>query len=150
MLLPDVGVITHHVGKLGTYALVARSLTPQTPITSSGERDGSSQGFQVEAVEFKADQFENASGCPTTVKFTGYIKANGPGTVKYTFTRSDGATGPVFTLDFDAAGVKTATTTWTLGGAGLKTYKGWQAIKIISPNQTESSHESGAFVVECK
>jgi hypothetical protein len=70
--------------------------------------------------------------------------------VKYTFTRSDGATGPVFTLDFDAAGTKTVNTTWTLGGVGLMEYAGWQRLKILSPNEIESSAETGSFKISCK
>jgi len=56
----------------------------------------------------------------------------------------------VFTLDFDAAGTKTVNTTWTLGGVGLMEYKGWQRLKILSPNEIESSAETGSFKMSCK
>ena len=46
--------------------------------------------------------------------FRGYITADGPGRVKYTFTRSDGATGPVYIMDFKRAGTQAVTTDWTL------------------------------------
>ncbi len=70
--------------------------------------------------------------------------------MKYTFTRSDGATGPAFTLDFKAAGTQQVSTAWTLGDAvALPTYEGWQALKVLSPNEVESSHETGRFVLKC-
>jgi hypothetical protein len=49
-----------------------------------------------------------------TIQFSGSITVKGKGTVKYTFVRSDGATGPVYTLDFDGDGTKAVDTTWTL------------------------------------
>jgi hypothetical protein len=106
--------------------------------------------FAVIDASLKPEQFENVGQCPVTVKFTGYITTNGPGTVKYTFTRNDGATAPVFRLDFDAAGTKPVSTTWTLGGPGLTEYSGWQRLKILSPNEFESSLETGSFKMACK
>ena len=70
-----------------------------------------------------------------TVAFGGSLTTNGPGAVKYSFTRSDGATSPVYTMDFKEAGTQSVTTSWTIGDAqSLPTYEGWQAIKILSPN----------------
>jgi hypothetical protein len=70
--------------------------------------------------------------------------------VKYTFTRSDGATSPVFTLHYPEAGVQPITTSWTIGDRrSLPTYAGWQAIKILSPNVIESSHDAGSFEMTC-
>jgi hypothetical protein len=107
------------------------------------------QKFQVVGATLKADSFENNGPCPRTVNFNGYIKANGPGTVTYKLIRSDGASGPVRTLDFREAGSQPVNTTWTLGGPGLPRFEGWEAIKILSPNDLESSHETGAFVLNC-
>lgn len=99
----------------------------------------------------KADDARLGGACPLTVNFNGYIRTDGPATVKYTFIRSDGATAPVYTLEFKEAGTQSVSTSWTLGDAkALPTYEGWQAIKILSPNQMESSRETGGFQINCK
>lgn len=154
-LLEDVDVISTTTDQLGDYAVTAR--------LSSGVAGGGSgpkpdpkpspkpaEVFAVIDADLKPEQVENFGQCPVTVKFTGYITTNGPGTVKYTFTRNDGATAPVFTLDFDAAGTKTVNTSWMLGGPGLMEYSGWQRLKILSPNEMESSLEKGSFKMACK
>ena len=152
-MLDSVDVISITTDQLGDYAVTARLLNagpgpgPGGPKPDPGKK--APESFAVIDAGLKADQFENVGQCPVTVKFTGYITTNGPGTVKYTFTRNDGATAPVFTLDFDAAGTKTVSTTWTLGGPGLMEYSGWQRIKILSPNEFESSPEMGRFKIAC-
>src|SRR5215210_3492944 len=70
--------------------------------------------------------------CPVTIKFSGTITVKGKGPVKYTFVRSDGATAPVFTLDFAADETKHVDTTWTLSPPR---FGEWVAIKILSPNE---------------
>ncbi|MDQ6785506.1 MAG: hypothetical protein M3033_01620 [Acidobacteriota bacterium] len=108
------------------------------------------EGFRVTEVFLKADDARPTGKCPLTVKFNGYITANGAGTVKYTFTRSDGATAPAYALTFEKAGTQPVSTDWTLGDASaLPYYEGWQAVKILSPNEMESSHETGSFVLKC-
>jgi hypothetical protein len=105
--------------------------------------------FAVTEAGLSPDEAKVLGPCPATITFTGYITTNGPGTVTYTFTRSDGARGPAFTLAFKDAGTQAVTTTWTLGGTALAAYDGWQAIKILTPNEVESSHETGRFVLSC-
>lgn len=95
---------------------------------------------------------ESYSGkCPTTIKFEGEIKVTkitrAPLKVQYKFIRSDGAFAPIQTLDFEKDGVKKVSTTWTLGGPGLPTYAGWQAIKIVYPQDVESNKAN--FKIEC-
>jgi hypothetical protein len=98
------------------------------------------EDFRVSEAFLKADNAEMIGPCPIKVNFQGYIKTNGPGTVKYTFTRSDGATGPVHVLEFKEAGSQAVSTSWTLGNAStLPRFDGWQAIKILSPNYVESN-----------
>lgn len=73
---------------------------------------------------------------------------NAPGIVSYIFTRSDGATDTnIKKLKFLAAGSKSVSATWTLGGATLPDYKGWQTIKILSPSALNSAHAN--FEVYC-
>ncbi len=130
-----------NVGKRQPSPLNDKPIPADKPVPA----DKPTRNFMVTDAVLKADEAKLVGQCPLTVRFTGYITANGPGTVKYTFTRSDGATAPVFTVDFKEAGTKTVTSTWTLS----RNYDGWQAIKILSPNETESSHDTGAFAVAC-
>jgi hypothetical protein len=108
----------------------------------------SSQPFQVTAVSLTASPAKYEGPCPGVIKFSGTITVNGRGTVKYTFLRSDGATAPVFTLAFAGPGTKTVGTTWTLGGAALPNYSGWEAIKILSPNEMVS--DKAGFELICR
>lgn len=85
--------------------------------------------------------------CPALLKFRGHIKVNQPATVKYKFIRSDGADAPVQTLHFPRAGTQPANTTWTLGGPGLPSYRGWVAIKVLEPLEVESNKAN--FRVQC-
>ncbi|HSP61462.1 MAG TPA: hypothetical protein VLQ90_00615, partial [Pyrinomonadaceae bacterium] len=166
-LLPSVDVISVSTNQLGDYVVTARTL----PGTAGGKQNEATKPDQIKkpeetrkqiAVEkpaanfmvtdagLKADEAKVSGRCPVTVKFGGYITANGPGRVTYTFTRSDGATGPVFNLDFKAAGTQYVKTSWMLGGQELATYEGWQAIKILSPNEFESNHKMGSFFMGCQ
>jgi subtilase family protein len=110
----------------------------------------SRQASLVTAVSLTAVEPNLSRPCPIKVNFTGSITTNGPGTVTYTFTRSDGATAPTFTLDFKEAGTQSVSTDWTLGHpTALPAYEGWQTIKILSPNLKESNRETGAFAIKC-
>src|SRR5215831_6030394 len=105
---------------------------------------------RVTSVQLQPSQPKYIAGCPITVTFNGTITTNGPGTVRYTFTRNDGGIGPEGTLDFKSADKKEVTTTWTIGDdSQLPAYSGWVAIKILSPNEMESSHETGSFNISC-
>ena len=112
---------------------------------------GVSEESKVTEVFLKADDGRPTGPCPLRVTFRGYITADGPGTIKYTFTRSDGATGPVYIMEFKQAGTQAVMTDWTLGDPKvLPRYAGWQAVKVLSPVEIESSHETGSFEINCK
>lgn len=102
---------------------------------------------KVTAVTLAANPTNYSGPCPGTIKFFGKISAKGKGAVTYQFFRSDGATGPVMTVVFDGPGSKEVSTTWTLGGAALPTYAGWEAVRILSPNPMESNR--AAFKLTC-
>jgi len=111
---------------------------------------GANEEFSVTEVFLKADDGRPSGPCPLRVVFRGYITANGPGRIKYTFTRSDGANGPVQIMEFKRAGTQAVMTDWTLGDATvLPRYEGWQAVKVLSPAVVESSHETGSFALSC-
>ncbi|HEX6190111.1 MAG TPA: hypothetical protein VFZ40_18680 [Pyrinomonadaceae bacterium] len=126
-------------------------LIPSTNLLFNVTGAASAQKGLVTTAFLKADDARPRGPCPITVNFSGYIKTAGPGTVTYTFTRSDGATSPVYTLEFKEAGSQSVTTAWTLGDANaLPAYEGWQAIKVLSPNPFESSQETGRFSIKCE
>src|SRR5689334_7338699 len=83
--------------------LAAAALVPGLARRASA---GQEEEARVTSASLKADDARPAGPCPVTVNFSGYIKTAGPGTVKYTFTRSDGATAPVSTLFFKEAGTQ--------------------------------------------
>lgn len=102
----------------------------------------------VTASSLSSTPAKSQGRCPVTINFSGAITVNGKGTVQYRFLRSDGAVGPLQVLQFDSAGTKPVSTIWSLGGPGLSTYSGWQAIDIVSPNVMQSEKASFAFQCE--
>ncbi|MGB0126831.1 MAG: hypothetical protein WBP72_04265 [Rhodocyclaceae bacterium] len=83
----------------------------------------------VTGSSLKASPAVYRGNCPGTVTFNGSITSNSAGAVRYTFTRSDGATSPTRTLLFRRAGTLKVSTTWTLGGPY---FAGWQGLRILS------------------
>ena len=78
--------------------------------------------------------------CPGVITFNGTITSDKAQTVTYIFTRSDGATDTLpKTLTFTGPGAKSVSTTWTLGGDGLPSYVGWEAVKITKPSVVTSA-----------
>jgi hypothetical protein len=88
----------------------------------------------------------SASGhCPVHIHFAGTITAPPGVSGTYTFLRSDGAVdtghhtfGP---------GATPVSDDWTLGGAGLTSFTGWEAIKILTPGTLQSDHAT--FTMHC-
>jgi hypothetical protein len=122
---------------LAVVALIASSVTR-------------AQGV-VTDVGIRADpSYLQSHVCPVTVVFNGYITMNGPGTVTWKIVRSDGASSPVYSLDFLKPGTQTVSETWTLGDAAvLPNYEGWVAIQVLTPNAVESSHADANFMMTC-
>jgi hypothetical protein len=139
MKMPQTKTHALRLAVLTTLALFVLANTLPLPA-------GAMQSRVIEVV-LKAEPVRSGP-CPVTVTFNGYITSDGPGTVKYTFGRSDGATGPVHTLEFKTAGTQAVATTWTLGGPDT-VFEGWQIIKVLSPNAVESKPEAGAFTLRC-
>jgi hypothetical protein len=127
-------------------AIVCLSLIFTVAFVASAQR----KDFRVTEAFLKADDARLSGPCPLKATFNGYITTNGPGIVKYTFTRNDGATAPIYQMEFTEAGRQAVSTDWTLGDASaLPHYEGWQVIKILSPNEMESSHQTGSFSIIC-
>ena len=112
------------------------------PPTTNDPPLAPSSDFRVLGSDLKAQitSFDEQN-CRVCVNFEGQIEAHGTGTVEYTFGRSDNATGPSFSLNFERSGVKQVGTTWQRGGVrsgSSYSIEGWQTIKIVSPNLMES------------
>jgi len=107
--------------------------------------------FRVIGTTLVANPDDHDGRCPVRITFSGSITANKAGRVRYTFVRSDGARDTRdLSLDFDGPGSKTVETTWTLGAAvpTFQPFKGFQRIKILSPNEMES--DRAVFVLHCR
>jgi hypothetical protein len=80
---------------------------------------------------------------PARVHFTGRIRADAPGPVKYTWVRSDKPSTATFTLNFTQAGSLPVTYDWLLKGPA----DGWVVLQVISPETANSGKVQ--FQVTC-
>jgi hypothetical protein len=69
--------------------------------------------------------------CPGVITFHGtvIVRSNGPAEIGYQFSRSDGATGQNKYIETTGPGTYHITETWTLGGAQVPNYSGWEHFK---------------------
>lgn len=100
-----------------------------------------------------------ASGaCPQTITFNGYVAVSGgvwdpahPAHVAFQFLRSDGANGPVTYFDVSHPGKHAVSDTWTLGGATLPVYNGWEQIKAwATAGGGAALSNKAVFHMECR
>jgi len=105
------------------------------------------QAFKVTGVSVSVSEAEYTGFCPHKFTFTGRITTNREGTVRYTWLRSDGIPRKTYTLEFQAAGTKTVTHEWELGGV-MGTYRDqWAQIEILAPNSRLSNQAE--FDLKC-
>lgn len=105
------------------------------------------EAFKVTGVSASVSEPEYRGSCPHRFVFTGRITVNRPGTVRYRWLRSDGSAYPEKTLAFAAAGTKTVSDYWELGGA-MGTYRDrWLRLEILAPNSLLSN--KAVFELEC-
>ncbi|HPD57928.1 MAG TPA: CARDB domain-containing protein [Smithellaceae bacterium] len=104
------------------------------------------------SAQLKAVPPSYSGSCPAKIEFEGFISVRNltrpPLRLQYKFIRSDGASAPVQTLTFNRDGAQPVRTTWQLGGPGLPSYTGWQAIKVVYPQDLESNKAN--FSVSCQ
>lgn len=105
------------------------------------------EAFKVRSVSASVSEPEYRGFCPHRFEFTGRITTNREGTVRYRWLRSDGSAYPEKTLVFAAAGTKTVSDHWQLGGV-MGTYRDrWMRIEILAPNSLLSN--KAMFDLEC-
>jgi hypothetical protein len=85
--------------------------------------------------------------CPAEIKFRGTVTSEKAGRVQYRFIRSDGTLSPVETIEFSTPGAKEVKGLWMAGDASTTLYEGWQAIRIVYPEEVES--KEAKFKVTC-
>lgn len=92
------------------------------------------------------ESVENCAGERKVIKTTVRITVNAPCVVKYRWLRSDGAVDSQapHTLVFKKAGAQSVSTEWNLWA---KSYEGWQALEVLSPNALTSN--KAAFKIYC-
>jgi hypothetical protein len=100
--------------------------------------------------------------CPGVITFHGVVDAKGkilPGSpveIGYQFSRSDGATGPNQFFNITAIGPHDITDTWTLGGAGMPHFDGWEHFKAwVTDSGQGGGHgvtwsNKAHFTLKCK
>jgi hypothetical protein len=104
--------------------------------------------FRIVETFLRADPFDYVGTCPVTITFSGRISvAGGSGTVSYKFLRSDGASAPIQTLNFNGSGSQDISETWQIAGSGMN-YSGWEAIQIFDPQQMTSDRAN--FKIQCQ
>ncbi len=100
-----------------------------------GLGSGTAYASAVHANRPKVTPKHYSGSCPTIFTFTGTITTTSPGTVTYTWIRSDHGVSPTLTLVFATAGTQSVMpSTWDRGVVPPQTKtKGWEKIKILSP-----------------
>jgi len=107
----------------------------QSPVAASNT---AAPLFAVTSVNLVSTTFDEPgyTACP---KVIAQITTNGPGTVTFHFTRSDGATGPAKTLTFASAGTQNVEEKWYLG-SGASGSGFWIGVYIDDPNHQDFGH----------
>jgi hypothetical protein len=105
----------------------------------------SAQNGRVTEMRIHASPENWHGACPVTINFNGFIRVDGPNTIVYGITRSDGSRGEgQQTLHFAAAGSKAVHFTWRLGEPGMN-FNGWA--QIGSGNERSDKAE---FQIHCR
>ena len=81
---------------------------------------------------------------PARVHFSGHIRADAAGPVKYTWVRSDKPSTATFTLNFTGPGELPISYDWLLKGPA----EGWVVLQVIAPEKVNSGKIR--FDVICK
>lgn len=124
-----------------TLFVLIDGLVFMTPRPADSARYGQVTEMRLEA---SPNNLNNAA-CPVTINFHGFIRVDGPNTVIYGITRSDGGRGEgQQTLHFPAAGSKPVHFSWRLGTPG-ETFRGWA--QIGSGNARSDKAE---FQIHCR
>jgi hypothetical protein len=139
----DVAQVNLGAGE--SFTLEATATNSAGSDTASVEIDSECEAvpFAVTSVTANVDPPSFTGACPKRFDFSAVITVNGPGTVTYTWERSDGASAPTESIDFAAAGSQTVTADWTVGTSGSR----WRRLRILTPNEMVSNQAN--FTLTC-
>lgn len=123
-----------------TLIVLSACLVFMTPQAGMSAKYG-----QVTEMRIQATPNDWHGACPVTIHFHGFIRVDGPNTVIYGITRSDGGSGEGRqTLHFTSAGSKPVHFTWRLGSPG-ENFHGWAQ---IGSGNTRS--DKAEFQIHCR
>jgi len=138
------GGTTTKTVQVGTF--VVGTPIPITPPPATPPGGGGWSGPpKVTSVVATANPSNYTGPCPKTVNTFADITVDGPCTVTYRWERIDGATGPVETLVFSAAGTKTVSSYWMIYVASNVTL--WERVSILTPLPMMSNQAN--FTITC-
>jgi hypothetical protein len=125
---------------LATLVVLGACLAFMTPQAGNSAPYG-----QITEMSLRASPNNWGGACPVTINFNGSITVDGPNTVTYGITRSDGGKGEgPQTLHFTSAGSQRVHFTWRLGAPGMN-FSGWA--QIGSGNMRSNKAE---FQIHCR
>ncbi len=105
-------------------------------LTLTVKSGGAPSAFAATNATISVNRSSYSGPCPNTFTAGSKITANGAGTVKYRWERSDGTNSETRTLQFDAAGEKTVTNyDWSIPSSGNY----WVRLRVLEPNDLASN-----------
>jgi hypothetical protein len=111
---------------------------PSLPVP--GLRSDDAKPMKILSATLTAEPADYRGTCPTQFHFNGKIRVEGgPGVVRFRLERSDGAQGPVETIDAHQGVNMTSTFAWSLGRQAEQPFQGWLAIRTVEPQQVSSN-----------
>jgi hypothetical protein len=133
------------MSKHGRRILVTLVVLSACFVFTTPQVGNSTQYGHVTEMGLHASPDNWGGACPVTINFNGFIRVDGPNTVTYGITRSDGGKGAgPQTLHFTGAGEKRVHFTWRLGTPG-ENFGGWAE---IGSGNTRSN--KAAFHIHCR
>lgn len=103
---------------------------------------GAAAAFAATNATISVNRSTYSGPCPNTFTAGSKITANGAGTVKYRWERSDGINSQTQTLQFDTAGEKSVTNVdWAIPSSGNY----WMRLHILEPNDLSSNKGETVF-----
>ncbi|HEX6289755.1 MAG TPA: FHA domain-containing protein [Herpetosiphonaceae bacterium] len=99
----------------------------------------------VEAIAQAQANPSSSRRCQETFGFSGTIRVNGPVTVKYHWTRSDGSMSPDATYTFTSAGSYPVSNSWNVSVS--QSTSGWARLDVIEPVAVSSGQSN--FTLTC-
>ena len=130
---------------MAKHALVIFGALIVLLVAAAAETGYSHPDGRVTKMALRAEPANYAGSCPTTIQFNGQIWVDGPNTIYYGVTRSDGAQGKGHNVVFKSGGTQEFLAyTWRLGKPG-ENFEGW--VEIGSGNARSNK---AVFHVRCE